>query len=63
MPGGMGGKGVDRKFIETLKTYCDDANREGPLYQRLEKGFRDLITRGELKPDTRFPANANFRNA
>ncbi|CND31212.1 GntR family transcriptional regulator [Yersinia pseudotuberculosis] len=57
MLGGMGGKGVDRKFIETLKTYCDDANRGGgPLYQRLEKGFRDLITRGELKAGYAIPS-------
>ncbi|WP_190286085.1 MULTISPECIES: GntR family transcriptional regulator [unclassified Pantoea] len=48
---------MDKKFIETLKTYCDDTNRAvGPLYLRLEKGFRDMITRGDLKAGYAIPS-------
>ncbi|QKJ86283.1 GntR family transcriptional regulator [Paramixta manurensis] len=48
---------VDKKIIETLKTYCDDANRgAGPLYQRLEKGFREMMARGELKAGYAIPS-------
>ncbi len=48
---------MDTKFIETLKTYCDDTNRAvGPLYLRLEKGFRDMITRGDLKAGYAIPS-------
>lgn len=48
---------MDRQFIETLKTYCDDTNRgTGPLYLRLGNGFREMIARGELKAGYTIPS-------
>ncbi|WP_034943138.1 GntR family transcriptional regulator [Erwinia oleae] len=49
--------GMDKKIINTLKQHCGKANRgAGPLYQRLENGFREMVKSGELKAGYAIPS-------
>ncbi|WP_410013791.1 GntR family transcriptional regulator [Sodalis sp. C49] len=48
---------MDDKLIELLKTYCNERNQSGgALYQRLEKGFRELVAGGLIKGGYTIPS-------